>query len=106
MSRIQVKHARDRRYKHPARRTAAAGGLAIGITYMDRCSSDAWPAQFISAQTASATARETLVVADIERRLAQGEWGLQFATLRALAVRRFDADGPVWGSGCFSNSAS
>jgi hypothetical protein len=55
---------------------------------------------------ASATARETLVVADIERRLAQGEWGLQFATLRALAVRRFDADGPVWGSGCFSNSAS
>jgi hypothetical protein len=35
------------------------------VTYMDRCSSDARPADLISAQTASATARETLVAAGI-----------------------------------------
>ena len=40
----------------------------FGVTYMDRCSSDARPADLISSQMASATAREMLVAADIGRR--------------------------------------
>lgn len=45
-------------------------GGRIDFTYIDRCSSEALPTDLISDQTASATARDTLVVGSIARRTA------------------------------------
>jgi hypothetical protein len=84
VSRLRGERARQRldraRRATPedAARSEAGGAVArdeFGFTHMDRWSSEARPPDFISAQTASATARDTPVAASIARRRAGGGVG-------------------------------
>jgi hypothetical protein len=107
VSRLRGERARQRldraRRASPedAARSEAGGTVAgdeFGFTHMDRWSSEARPPDLISAQTASATARDTPVAGSIARRQA-GAGYLAGGGGRAQRVRRFDALAPRRGSG-------